>query len=466
MDEGLARDLAAHLSRTTGQTFSVGASGTTPFSDGRAVSIRIVAPGSVWDDRVANLDEVLRKHSWEGICYYDRLKRQFGRYAGACSLWVDKVCANDLAIKPGDSNDGRSREMADIQRRLYRKLPFKHIVNKKAVEGRFFGFAITGVAGGGPGGAWQRDVETGVLAPFDLYPIPQRYINFKVDGTACAITPYNFQGVPIPEEAIMRFLWGSNFTPWGEADAQYVALDLWYVQQVRQMKMQGVEIYGRPVPWVEVPESIIGDEYDALEAGLQKQYKHYVITRTTANKYTVTFPSQNIIANGNAGRSEQEIERYHYGAVYEVIFGVQMTGDKTGGSRALEETRLDVIADKTPPALQALATMWQQGYSNRIWRVNAPNVPESLYPIWEPAVTASFADAQLLGQIAKIMADFSANYITRTTAERELAMAGVPSEWIHDMTESTEKERESLDAPVRIPQPGDNPNPQEQRNAA
>jgi hypothetical protein len=65
----------------------------------------------------------------------------------------------------------------------------------------------------------------------------------------------------------MRFGWGSRFTPWGEADAQFCYLPLWYVQQVRQMKMQGVEIFGRPIPWIEVPDTVVGEDFTRLEAG-------------------------------------------------------------------------------------------------------------------------------------------------------------------------------------------------------
>jgi hypothetical protein len=101
--------------------------------------------------------------------------------------------------------------------------------------------------------------------------------------------------------------------------------------------------------------------------------------------------------------------------------------------------------DKTPPGLGALCQMWQEGYSNHIWRVNAPNENPSLYPIWEPAASAPIVDGRQMQQIAAIVAAFSANQITREACERQLAMAGVPDEWIFDITQSTEDKRDELD---------------------
>lgn len=432
--------------------FEVGNSEGAPFGNDRAVSVRVVSPSSVYQGRVTNPDMTLRSHSWDGICLYDRMERQFPTYAGVCNLWADKVCANDLAIKPGDPDVGRSREMADFTRKLYRKLADKHIVNKKAAKGRFYGFAATGKAG------WKVDAETGLNAPHDLYDIPQKYIDFKEDGTALAKSERNPTGVPIPDDAVMFLRWGSRFTPWGEADAQFCYLPLWYVQQCRQFGMQGLEILGRPIPWVEIPDTVQGEEYDTLEAGLKAQYKYYVITRTSSNRTTVTFPSMNILANGNAGRSEMEYVRYFYGEVYIYILGVQMTQDKTGGSRALEDTRVSVIEDKTPPGVQALAQMWQRGYSDHIWTVNAPNEPRELYPVWEPAVSASFADAQLLAQVVTIAKDLAAGLIPSKGAARMLQAAGLPDEWVSDMIEATEDERESLEARHAAKKPAFPPN--------
>lgn len=441
MSPAAASDLAASLTRSTGVKFTAGDPAGAPFGADRAVTMKIVSPGNVYQGRVTNPDPTLRAHSWDGICLYDRMERQFPTYAGVCNLWADKVCANDLAIKPGDPDSGRSREMAEQTRRLYRKLADKHIINRKAVKGRFFGFAPTGKAG------WRVDEETQLLSPTDLYDIPQKYIDFREDGTALVKTDRNPNGTQIPDDSVMFYRWGSRFTPWGEADAQFCYLPLWYVQQCRQFGMQGLEILGRPIPWVEIPDTMDDAEFDNVEARLKAQYKYYVITRTSANRQTVTFPSMNVLANGNAGRSEMEYMRYFYGEVYIYILGVQMTQDKTGGSRALEDTRVSVIEDKTPPGVQALAQMWKTGYSDHIWRLNAPSVPAAEYPVWEPAVTASFADAQLLAQVVTIAKDLAAGYITVTAAERMLQAAGLPDEWVSDITESIDDERDSLEAP-------------------
>lgn len=456
-----AKALASSLSTLTGMNFSVGAHDPS-FANDRAVSVRIVAPSSIYNGRVPNSDPVLSTKGYGDICLYDRMERQFPTYAGVCNLFADKVCANDLVWKPGDPSVGRSREMADLTRTEYRLLRDKHIVNRKAVKGRFYGFTAIGKAG------WKRREQTGLNVAHDVYDIPHRYIDFKEDGTALVKSERNFNGTPIPDGAVMFYRSGSRFTPWGEADAQFCWLPLWFVQQARQMKFQALETLGRPIPWIEVPDTLTDEQYNTMELGIQKQYKYYVITRTSSNRTVVTFPSMNILANGSAGRSEQEIERYHYGEVYIFVLGVQMTQDKTGGSRALEDSRLEVIADKTPAALMALSQMWQDGWSDQIWDVNAPNEPRALRPICEPGIQSDALNAQTVVAISGVLNQYARNEIPADVCERMLVIGGVPDEWAHNMVESMEKAKADGSlvpaSPQRLPQQNDAP--QEDRDAA
>jgi len=254
-------------------------------------------------------------------------------------------------------------------------------------------------------------------------------------------------GLAIPDDALMRYQWGSSFTPWGEPDSSFCYLPLFYAQTARQLGMFNMETLGRPVPWVEVPENIVDTENDKafsrLEAALQAQYKFYVLTRTTANRYNVTFPTNAILANGSAGQSELKWMEHFYGEVYIYVLGVQLTQDKTGGSRALEDSRIEVIADKTPPGVQALATMWQGGFSDHIWRVNSPTTPQSLWPKWEAEITMDPIDGFCNAQAMQALLQFAMKQIPAVVAERSISSVGFhpayAAEMVAGMREAMER---------------------------
>jgi hypothetical protein len=416
------------------------------FSSKRFVDIKIVAPSSVWSGRLVNRDPVLLQFgSWEGLAFYDRMFRQFPTLAGVAHLWADRISAIESTIKAGDPDVGASRELAAKMKRLYRKIPDLGILNKKMAMGRFFGFAATGKAD------WRIDDETGFVVPHDLYDIPQWYLKFGPNGEEYRVTPHSPLGDPIAPGSIFYYRWGSRFTPYGEADLRDCYLPTWYIQQIRQFGMQALEILGRPIPWVEVPEMIVGEEYDKLEAGLKAQYKYYVITRTSASRKTVTFPTANILANGSAGKAELDYIRYLYGEVYIRILGVQFTQDRTGGSRALESSRIGLVDDKTPPGLNARDQAWTSGWSDHICNVNAPSTPSALYPYFDSDAVQPQIDGRAMAQVIEIGVKLAANEITDTFAERALTAAGLPFDWAHDMVQSTVEARGKL---TPSPEPG------------
>lgn len=425
------------------------------FSGKRAIDIMVVSPTSTHAGRLENQDPVLKQHGgWEGILLYPRMFRQFPTLAGVCHLAADKDCAIDRSIKAGDDSEGKSRELADLSVKLYRKIRDLHILNKKMAMGRFFGFAATGLSD------WRVDEETGLLAPHDLYDIPQQFVKFGPSGEPFALTakePYH--GEPIPEESVFFYRWGSRFSPYGEGDLQDVYLTTWYIKQVRQFGMQALEILGRPIPWVEVPMSIVGDEFDQMEAGLRRQYKYFVITRTNSNQTRVTFPTINVLANGAAGRSELEYIRFLYGEIYIRILGVQMTQDTSGGSRALESARLEVIGDKTPPASQARDQAWTDGWLHRVWAMNAPSVPRALWPRFDSDTSGgvSLNGAQITA-VVTVGSMLALNQMSAVFAERTLQAAGIPAAWAADMVNATVAERTAL-APPPVQQQSPPPRP-------
>ena len=433
----------------------VDASTGDPFSGKRAVDIKIVAPGSVYNGRLTNPDPIIAKHgSWEGICKYDSMERQCAPYAGIVSLFADKVCAIDRTWKAGDESVGKSRELRDLIATQYKKIPDLHILNKKMVKGRFPGFAAMGKSD------WRIDEETKILVPHDVYDIPQRYIKFTPNGRPLRVTAHASQGEEIPDEmprrdrthgAMFFFRWGSRWTPYGEGDAQYCFLPVWHIQTARQIGLANLEMLGRAVPWVEVPATIGPDDLSALESGVAKLHKYYVLVKTDTMEMRVTYPNQSVVSAGAAGKSEMEYLKHFIGEIYICVLGVQMTQESSGGSRALESARLEVISDKTPPASQALDQAWTQGWSNHIWEVNEPNVPQALWPKCES--DASSASATLNGAQITAIVDIGAAIVRRemtaTYAEKAIQGAGLPETWAKEMVKSMVEERDSLATPDR-----------------
>jgi len=351
----------------------------------RTAAVSMVLPYAVWNGRLQNPDTVLRQFGGSyGTAFYRLMLQQNLSLSADCSQWEDRVNAIDRRIKSGKPGDAFSDQAAKDVRSIFKRINGTNIINLWILRSRWYGFSAIGKAG------WKKDPETGVIAPFDLYNIdpwrwkfgPNMEPYLLIQGSAWNGVRVDQSGQPW-ERSVFFARWGSLFTAYGESDLRDIYLSCWYVQNVTEMLLQSIEVLGRPIPWIEVGDSLQGQEFDDFEANISKQYKYYVITRTPNARTTTTFPNLTVLANGAAGKSELEFVRYHDGLIQRKIHGTQQTQDKTGGSRALEDSRIGIAYDKTPPGSQLLDQTWTSGWLNDIGLVNWPNQPRELWPVMD-----------------------------------------------------------------------------------
>lgn len=387
----------------------------------RTAAVSMVMPYAVYNGRLTHPDPVLRQFGGQyGMAYYRLMMQENLGLSADCSQWEDRVNATDLIIRPGDPESEMSVEMARDARRIHRQLQNTNIVNLWITRCRWYGVTAIGKAG------WKKDPETGLLAPFDLYNIDPWRFKFGPNFEPFLLTDRSLsQGVPISPRSVFFARWGSSFTAYGESDLRDIYLSCWYTQNVTEMMLHSIEVFGRPIPWIEVGDSLQGPEFDAFEDDIALQYKYYVITRTPNAKTSTTFPNMGALANGAVGRSELEFIRYHAGLISRKILGTQQTQDKVGGSRALEDTRMEIAGDKTPPAAEMRDKVWTEGYLNDISAVNWGNQPRRLWPIMES--TVADADSLTAGQIdalARVGDQLRMNQVSETWAIEMLIRSG------------------------------------------
>lgn len=349
----------------------------------RTAAVSMVLPTQVWQGRLTNPDAVLRQFGGQyGIAFYRLMMQQNLGLSADCSQWEDRTNAEDPVIRAGDPDSEISRQMAKDCTRAYKRIPSSNIVNLWILRARWYGLGSFGKAG------WKKVGD--VLAPLDVYNIDPWRWKFGPNFEPYLLTGKNQyngdrtddRGVPW-ERSVFFARWGSLFTAYGESDLRDVYLSCWYTQNVQEMLLQSIERLGRPIPWIEVGDGMSNEEFTAFEAAIALQYEHYVITQTPNAHTQTTFPNITAVANGGIGKSEQDFIRYHAGLISRKILGSQQTQDKVGGSRALEETRLSIANDKTPPGLQLRDQAWTEGWLNDISLVNWPNQPREMWPVMD-----------------------------------------------------------------------------------
>lgn len=320
-----------------------------------------------WNGTLDPPDEVIKKFGgWEGLGLYDRILRQFPNVYSACQQRIDRV--PERRIVPGDPSNPRSVEVAKICNDLYQGLEGREIIQRRLLWGMFYGFAAVEKT-------WAFDDYTGLFAPIKLYDQPARNIRFDEQGNPFFMTAFNrTPGEPLRRADWMFFRWGSHWTPYGDGELKYVYVLTWMIQQMMDFGLQALEELGRPIPVYHVPQLMDKDARAALEASVAAQHKFYVMVPTDATEVKVEFPGINVTAGGAAGRSEGEWIRYFDGWIQRALLGTQQTQDRSGGSRALEEVRTQIVDDKTRQASDTLDDVW-----NRQW-------------LWPDVIAFNFAD--------------------------------------------------------------------------
>jgi hypothetical protein len=346
----------------------------------RTAAVSVVMPYQVYNGRLQHPDPIVRQFGgFRGPAIYRLMSQENLALSADMSQWEDRVNKAEQRIRPGLKDDPESEQMARDAISAFRGLQNANTINLWILRSRWYGFTAIGVAG------WRKDQRSGILAPFDLYNVDPWMFKFGPNFEPYLLTQFDLtQGVPVKNDDFFFPRWGSLFTAYGESDLRDVYLECWFRQNLRELMLASIEIGARSIPFITVPDAMEEKEFDTFERKIGKVFKYYVLYKSSnVNKPEVTMPNQGVIANGAAGKSENESMRYIDGIISRKILGTQQTQDKTGGSRALEDTRMSIAQDKTPPVLQFADQQWTSGYLNRISEANWPNKDRTLWPRME-----------------------------------------------------------------------------------
>lgn len=413
----------------------------------RTAAVSICLPNSVYNGRLANPDPVLRQFGGAyQIAFYRLMPQQNLALSADMSQYEDRVNAIDSVIRPGDPDSEESIRLAQDVTRVFRRVPGTNIINLWILRARWYGLCSIGMAG------WVKDAETGLVAPMDVYNIEPWRWKFGPNFEAYLLTAKRpLDGELVADGSVGFARWGSLFTAYGESDLRDVYLSAWYMQNVQEMLLQSIEILGRPVPWIEVGDQLQGTEFDNFEAGIARQYRYYVITRTPGGKTSSKLINENILANGGAGRSELEFIRHHEGLISRKILGTQQTQDKTGGSRALESTRMEIAQDKTPPGRQFIDEWWTRHWIAAIGMRNFPKVDRRLWPVMDSGAAErgeeALNGAQMLA-LDSLSERLRLNLVTREWAVEMLVKSKFKRERAEKMVQSILDSKTISRAPV------------------
>lgn len=383
----------------------------------RCAAVSVVMPWAVYNGRLAPPDPIQRQFGgWRGPAIYRSMQQENLALSGACSQYEDRVNKAEQRVRPGIKGDKESEEMARLAAGAFDQLLNPNIITLWLIRAKWYGFTPIGVAG------WEK--RNGIFAPFDLYNVDPWHFRFGPNFEPYLLTQTDYMGKPVPDGAFFFARWGSLFTAYGESDLRDTYPECWIRQNLRDLMLVSIEQGASMMPMFLLPESMDETEFNTFERELAAKFKQYILFKSsTVSKPERLDPNQTIIANKAAGGSELEAIRYIDGLVDAKILGTQQTKDKTSGSRAQEEVRLEIANDKIFPALQFVNKAWTRGYLDRISMANWATRDRAKWPVMQSIyapqnMTADIAALVLqLGQqlrMKQITRLFAAHYLIRT----------------------------------------------------
>jgi hypothetical protein len=453
---------------------SVWAAVNRPLSMGRSAS-----PSSADEARIAskgkrdtfirllptlpNPDPTLLKFSpsRDGIYLYDKIIQQFAFVGGYMAQWIDRVLVTDRCIKPACVDDPslteeqRAAQQAIADRaaarasRAWKRVRNASIVLQKLLTARFFGFARAEKV-------WRLDPIVKEWIP-ELYDVPQRAWGFDDDGNDFLFTTTDYIGKKVDSSKFIHLQWGSADTKYGAGILSEIYLALWFIQQIQEFGLAAVEDYSKLIAIVHIPRSFEKKERTDAIAAAKDQYRYVVTSPTDAETMSIELPSQNVTANGTAGRQEYEVIRFYERWIQIRMLGAPQTQDKGGsGNGKLDEIRSDIWDDKTPYGSQAIDQVLTEQWLYDYMAMNLADVPVELWPRFEsdPEIDQALSAGQVTA-VVDICTKLVAQQITAEVAIELIAGVGVPRQRAKSMVEGTMKQLANLKpvapAPIAAP---------------
>jgi hypothetical protein len=413
---------------------------------------------------IENPDEVLRQFgSYEGLKFYFRMIRQFAFLGSPIAQRIDPVLGIERTIVPGDSSSDVSIAMADAARRVWADVRNKEVVIRNLLLGQFVGFYPAEKV-------WGIHSATNLLAPIELYDVPPQNVKFAPDGSPLILRDRSFRAEPVETRKLMFFRWGTVSTPYGAGELKNIYLATWYMQVILDLGLKALERLG-PIPVVYQPRNPSNpNEADQVEEAVAEQFDFYLIIPTNEDKPRVDMTGETIIANGTAGRAENEWLRYIENWIWNSLVNTTQTQDRGGaGNGKLEEQRRMLKSDKTAATSDALDGCLDDGWMRDLAEVNWSNQPHELWPRFKSDTTEVSSDgltAAQAEQADKVLLRLVANQMTEIAAQELLVGIGFPRSRAAKMISDTIAKRDELETAPDIagsqqqaiaPQQGDVP---------
>lgn len=343
---------------------------------------------------LTNPDTVLATAGGGNPAFYDGILLRHPYAAGILDQKIERA-NKERVIVPGDPSDARSTAIADEARRLWRKVADKPVVLSRWLRNADF------VGYGGVEKIFTRDASTGLVYVHRMIDRKCENIRFKDDGTALWVPGTSLTPEVIPERKMMFLRTGSTNTPYGDGNGRYIYPATYLIEKAVELMLDSIEEFGRPIPVVYMPraaEMLKKEERDAIRSYAAAVHSRYIEVPTNESTARIDLAgSGNFSASGAVGRPEMMVIETLVTWIYVRMIRVAQTMNKTGGSRALEDTRYDITDDASRPLCIQLDsglnshavpgdgyTGWMADFND----FNFPNEPEEILPRFETPVLA------------------------------------------------------------------------------
>lgn len=403
------------------------------------------SPWSVQQGRLASPDTVQSKFGgFEGLQLYGRMYEQNAYLAGKVDERIDRVVEIDRQIVPGDPTDERSQELAAEAKVWWTHLPNKDIFTRELVRGFYYGHGPAEKLFADDG---APDPWSGLLAPCAVRGIVPWALKFGPEDEEYFVTDFQPNGIPIEPGKTFRFLWGSTWSAYGDAEARPLYLPCWFTQQVQEFGLKAIEQFGRPVPVCYYPADWAPSRVDEYDTALAEDYEIYLLLPSDTKEPKTSLLSEQIASQGSAGRSE-----WAFIANMERWISVRLSGSAqssdSSGARASEETKDKRTDLKTPTASRQLDECLTRGLLDDISARNWPTLPREIWPRFD-SDTTEINEEKLTGTAAE-KADLQimrviAHQTPASVAVEIIAGVGVPRARAERMVAAALQERDTLE---------------------
>jgi hypothetical protein len=335
-------------------------------------------PGGI----LPNPDEVLRGRAPGDVSHYRAMDIRHPWLAGIADQRVEKANKRRVIVA-GDPSNERSRQMALDMKRDFEAIPNLPVVSARWLrDGRIvcgYGLAEN---------VWGRSSLTGNITIMRMIDRPAELGRFDDDGNLFFRTFGDpFRGIPVPALKMSRLIGGTLNTPYGEAEYKHVDISCFWIEAVLEFGLEALQGFGRPIPTVYIPRNGLSKEERAdIKAAARAIHPRFLSVPTNDSKLSVEYPANSMAASGNVGSAELRYIEIFIAWSYIRILRIVQTLNKTGGSRALEDTRYTITDDASRPDCGLLDAGFNTNFATPYCDINWPNEQTELLPRFDTPV--------------------------------------------------------------------------------